>query len=253
MFPLKYRSDSGLEFLQFCSHEDLKDLVDILTTDKGERRWVEYLTGDERFKEHRDELPKAWEVIAAEFQRFGADAIVSLFRRGEGVIYREILSDVCSRLKLPVTESEDIPAIEVRLLAKVLADSWEKMSDAEKVEFAKAAGPAFAGSGFDPMKMAPAALLAALQAAILAGGFAAYQIAMVIANGAARIVLNRGLALASNAAISRAIGVFAGPVGWVITSILSLPMLTGPAYRVTIPAVLVTACLRQKYLNRDML
>ena len=253
MLPLKYRPDSGLEFLQFCSHEDLKDLVDILTKDKGDRRWAEYLTGDKRFKKHRNELPKAWEMIAAEFQRFGADAVVSLFRGGKGVIYRVILSDVCSRLKLSVKGTDELAAIEARLLAKVLAESWEKMSDAEKIEFAKAAGPAFAGSGFDPMKMAPAALLAALQAVILAGGFAAYQVAMVIANGAARMVLNRGLALAANAGIARAMGVFAGPVGLVITGIFSLPLLTGPAYRITIPAVLVTACLRQKYLNRDIL
>ena len=253
MLPLKYRSDAGLKFLQFCSHEELKDLVDILTTDKGERRWAEYLTGDERFKKHCDDLPRAWEMIAAEFQRFGADAIASLLRGGEGVVYREILSDVCSRLKLAANETEDLAAIEARLLVKVLDDSWAQMSDEEKSEFVKAAGPAFAGSGFDPLKMAPAALLAALRAAILAGGFAAYQVAMVIANGAARMVLNRGLALAANAGIARVIGVFAGPVGLVITSILSLPVLTGPAYRVTFPSVLVTACLRQKFLNRDML
>ncbi len=253
MLPLKYRADPGLAFLQFCQHSDLKDLVDILTTDKGERRWAEYLTGDERFKRHRNDLPKAWEMIAAEFQRFGADALASLIRGGEGVVYREILTDVCSRLNITVGEAEDFAAIEARLLAKVLAKSWEKMSDEERIEFAKAAGPAFAGAGFDPVKMAPAALLAALQGAILAGGFAAYQVAMVIANGAARMVLNRGLALAANAGLARAIGIFAGPVGWAISGILAFPMLTGPAYRVTIPAALVTACLRQKYLNREML
>ena len=253
MLPLKYRADPGLEFLQFCNHDDLKDLVDILTTDKGERRWAEYLTGDKRFINYRDDLPKAWEMIASEFQRFGADAIASTIRRGEGVVYRVILTDVCGRLKITANETEDFAVIEARLLAKVLADSWEKMSDAEQFEFAKAAGPAFAGAGFDPRKMAPAAILAALQGAILAGGFAAYQVAMVIANGAARMVLNRGLALAANAGITRAIGVFAGPVGWVVSGILALPLLTSAAYRVTIPATLVTACLRQKHLNHDML
>ena len=36
MIPLKYRDDPGLEFLQFCSHEDLDPLVEILAKDKGE-------------------------------------------------------------------------------------------------------------------------------------------------------------------------------------------------------------------------
>jgi uncharacterized protein YaaW (UPF0174 family) len=250
MLPLKYRSDPGLEFLQFCDHQDLQELVAILTTDKGKARRTQYLTGDERFIKHRNDLSKAWELIAAELQRFGADALVSTLRGGEGVVYREILTDLCSQRKITASETEDFAAIEARLLQKVLADAWEKMSPEDRAAFAKEAGSA---AGVDPLKMAPAAILAALQAAILAGGFASYQIAMIIANGAARMVLGRGLAFAANAGLARAMAVFAGPVGWVISGLLAVPMFTGPAYRVTFPATLMIACLRRKLLNQDLL
>ncbi|MCF7674041.1 MAG: DUF3944 domain-containing protein [Akkermansiaceae bacterium] len=250
MLPLKYRTDPDLEFLQFCEPQDLNDLVDILTTDKGESRRTEYLTGDERFIKHQNDPSKAWELIAAEFQRFGADSVATIIRGGKGVVYRDILIDVCSHLKIKATKTEDIMAIEARLLQKVLADTWEKMSDEERAAFAKEAG---AAAGFDPLKMAPAAIFAALQAAIQAGGFAAYQMAVIIANGAARLVLNRGLAFAANAGLVRAMAVFAGPVGWTISGLLALPMFTGPAFRVTIPATLMIACLRRKHLNRDFL
>ncbi len=49
MIPLKYRDDPGLEFLQFCSHEDLDPLVEILAKDTGEYRWSASLGGNKEF------------------------------------------------------------------------------------------------------------------------------------------------------------------------------------------------------------
>ncbi|MDW2646713.1 ubiquinol-cytochrome C chaperone family protein, partial [Citrobacter sp. HN-141] len=43
-------------------------------------------------------------------------------------------------------------------------------------------------------------------------------------------------------------GAFAGPVGWVLSSLWLLIDLAGPAYRVTLPSCIFIAYMRQKHL-----
>ena len=254
MFSLSYRDDPGLAFLQFCSHADLRDLADILTTDKGSRRHTEQLSAEPTFFDNRDDLTKVWHLIAAELQRFGGNTVVSLlFRGGKGVLYREILADVCGHLKTEIRDGEDFSPIESRVLLKVLEKSLEKMTEEERAKFVKSAAGMFANGQFNPAAATPAAILAALQAAFAMGGFAAYQIALIAANAVSKFILGRGLAFAANTGLMRVLGLVAGPPGWAISGILSVPMFSGPAYRVTVPAVIYVAYLRQKYINRDQL
>lgn len=65
-----------------------------------------------------------------------------------------------------------------------------------------------------------------------------------MANGIARALIGRGLGFGVNAGIMRAMGVFAGPIGWILTGMWTLIDIAGPAYRVTIPAVIFVAFLR---------
>lgn len=253
MFSLSYRDDPGLAFLKFCAHDDLRTLADILTTKQGSKRRTAQLLGTPEFLASRDDLTKVWHVIAAELQRFGADGVVSFFRRGKGVLYREILTDVCKRLKIKIYDGEEFSEIEGRVLLKVLENSLEKMTEEDRASFVKDAAEGFKNGPFNPIAAAPAAILAALQAAFAMGGFAAYQVAAIAANAVSRFILGRGLAFAANIGLMRALGLVAGPIGWVISGILSVPMITGPAYSVTIPAVIYVAYLRQKYIIRDLL
>ncbi|MFT1608869.1 DUF3944 domain-containing protein, partial [Enterobacter hormaechei subsp. steigerwaltii] len=46
----------------------------------------------------------------------------------------------------------------------------------------------------------------------------------------------------------RTMGAFAGPVGWVLSSLWLLIDLAGPAYRVTLPSCIFIAYMRQKHL-----
>jgi len=246
MFSLSYRDDPGLEFLRFCSQEDLKDFSDILMFDKGELRYAEQLSGDSRFTDSRHDLAKAWKIIAAELQRFGADTVAAFFRGGEGVLYKEILEDVCGYLKVDFREAEDLSDVEDRVLISVLKSSLEKMTEKERAEFAKSAGPVFGDGKFDTAGATPAAILAALQAAIAMGGFAAFQVAAIAANAVAKFVLGRGLTLAANAGLMRFLGVIGGPIGVAISAILTVPMITGTAFRVTVPGVIFVAYLRHK-------
>src|SRR6266480_2780872 len=98
---MKYRKDSDLEFFKDCSASDLDPLVLILTRDKeGMPRWTEQLTSHPRFQQCTPNHKKYWELIAAELQCFGANTVVThVLRGGQGVLYREILMDVCNKLK----------------------------------------------------------------------------------------------------------------------------------------------------------
>ena len=133
--------------------------------------------------------------------------------------------------------------IEGQIQIKVLEKAYEKMTDEERAALLGEIGAAHAGE-------IPAAFpVIALQAAIKLGGFAAYRIALIVANAVAKQVLGHGLRLAVNAGIARAIGVLAGPIGWAVTVIWTLFDIAGPAYRVTIPCVLQVAYMRQKSVS----
>ena len=254
MFSLRYRNDPGLTFLQFCSHEDLKDLADILmTTKKGVRRRSEQLSAEPDFWGSRDDLTKAWRLIAAELQCFGGDTVANFCRGGKGALYRKILKDVCKHLKVEFRSGDEFPIIENHVLIRVLKEVLEKMSENERAEFVKSAADLFADGKFDPANATPAAILAALQASIAMGGFAAFKVVAIAANAVSRFLLGRGLSLAANAGLMRFLGVLGGPIGIAISGVLSVPMLSGPAYRVTTRAVIYVAYLRQKHLNREPL
>lgn len=134
MIALRYRQDPGLDFLQFCSHEDLKDFCDVLSTG----RFGEQLCGEPRYCANINDLPKVWDLIAAELQRYGGDTVVSLlFRGGRGVLYRKILKDVCAHQKVKIADDEDFAVIESRLLLELLKRMLDNMSEGERTEFAR--------------------------------------------------------------------------------------------------------------------
>jgi len=116
---MKYKYDPDLEFLQNVSSEDLKKLVQILTKSKTEE-----LTKREIYKEFYQEHSVYWQEIAAELQYFGGNTILNVIRR-EGVLYAEILQDVCKVLGV-TTKSDAVEDIESLLLSKKETDLKEK-------------------------------------------------------------------------------------------------------------------------------
>ncbi len=67
-------------------------------------------------------------------QCYGGNTFINFFRN-EGVLYKEILCDVCDHLKVNYNESSSTFLIEQNILAKLLKDSLERMSkeDLEKL------------------------------------------------------------------------------------------------------------------------
>lgn len=244
---MAYRYDTDLEFLSKCKSEDLNELVFCLTHDKdGDPRLTEELTTNALYKRHHPDHHQYWELIAAEVQCFGANSFATIFRGGKGVPYKEVLTDVCDKMKVNYNKNSSVETIEQNLLMKILKDSLEKMSASEIRELAESLGVKNTNS------ITAEALIGSFQAIFRMGGFKSYQLTLVVVNAVMKALVGRGLALAGNAALTRVAAVMTGPIGWVITGLWTAVDLAGAAYRVTIPAVIQIAFLRQKLKYADL-
>ncbi len=240
---IKYRDDEDLVFLKNCDQDDLKVLADMLIYKKsGKKRLNQDLAEEREFRLCNDDYRKVWDLIAGELQLYGGDSIINLTRRGYGVPYRENLIDVCKKMRVNFNKNSTTEKLEMNLIMKVVEDALENMSDDEKREIAKE-------MKLDVEQMTTQLIVAALQTAIRAVGFRAYQITLIVANSIARALLGRGLTFVANAGLMRAMALFAGPIGIISNVVLTIPLLTGPAYRVTIPATIHVAYMRQKMLH----
>ena len=130
----EYRPDEGLDFLEDIPSEHLEGLVALLVKDRNEE-----LTNTEGYKRHYPDHNKYWQEIATEIQTFGGNTFSNIYR-GEGTIYREILHDVCDRLKVNYNKGSSIQGIEMNLLQKALEDSFENLDSDQKSEVLKVLG-----------------------------------------------------------------------------------------------------------------
>lgn len=240
---MKYRFDPDLEFLAKVSSSDLEGLVSTLIKDKdGNLRLTEELTGTTEYKRHQNDYAKYWELIAAELQNFGANTFATIIRGGEGVLYKEVLCDVCDKLKVNYKPEFKVEAIEQNLVMKLIEDSIANLSLEELRQMAQEAG--------DPnyMSLTKDAAIAAFIATFRAGGFKSFMILTTVVNAVLKALIGRGLGFAAVGTMQRTAAILVGPVGWVITGLWTAFDLASPAYRVTIPAVIHVVALRQKML-----
>lgn len=245
---MAYRYDPDLEFLESIKSEDLNDLVYCLTHDKdGDSRITEELTLSSAYKTHNPDHHQYWNLIAAEIQCFGANTFATIFRGGKGVLYKEVLIDVCEKMKVNFNKDSSTEKIEENLLMKILTDAIEKMSPEELKELAEATGIKNTNG------ITPEAITGVFQAVFRAGGFKSYQLTLIIVNSILKAIIGRGLSFAGNAALTRTMAILTGPIGWVITGLWTAIDIAGAAYRVTIPAVIQIAALRQKNLYKKQL
>lgn len=239
---MAYKFDEDLEFLRELKSSDLNEFVEILKGKDGDGRMTEELSAKDDFKKFYPDHQRYIELICEELQLFGGNTIANIFR-GHGLLYKEILCDVCDKLKVNYNKSQNTQTIEQGLFMKILSDSLDKMSEEDLKNISS-------DLGLKTANFTSQAVMGALQIAIKQSGFMAYKIALIVANAIAKAILGRGLVLATNVGIVRTVSIFAGPIGWLITGVWTAADIAGPAYRVTIPAVIQVAFLRQVYLNR---
>lgn len=242
-----YREDDDLNFLQYIKSEDLNDLVECITKGKnGELRITEELTMSDGYKKYYPDHNKYWKNIASEIQLFGANSIISLFRLGKGVLYREVLEDVCSKLKVNYNTKSETAVIERNLLQKIVEDSLENLSQEDKIKLAKDMRIS------DPLLLTGEALTSSLIFAFKQGGFKSYQLTLKVVNIIWKALFGKGLSFAANSTIAKTLSIATGPIGWTVTGLWTLNDIASPAYRVTIPSVIQVAQLRIKHENSKL-
>jgi len=242
---LRYRADRDLDFLEDAANEDLEILLGYVSD-----ALTEEITSEDAYVVNHPNHKKYWDLLAAEVQSFGGNTIVNAFR-GYGVPYREVLIDVANNLNVNFSEQASVELIEMNLLMKICHEALGKMSEAERAQIVKD----MEIKGL--LNLSPETIVAALQVAIKFAGFKAYMLATTVANGVATKLLGTGLITSgipfvANASLMRVMGVFAGPIGWVITGLWTLIDIAGPAFRVTVPSVIQIAYMRQKYINKQV-
>lgn len=148
-------------------------------------------------------------------------------------------------MKVNYNSNARTEAIEQNMLMKILQDALEKMSPEELRELANSLG-------VKDLSVTRNVLVGAFQAIFKAGGFKSYQLTLIVVNAVLKALIGRGLSFGGNILLTRTMAVLAGPIGWIVTGLWTAVDVAGPAYRVTIPAVIQVAALRQKHLYGDV-
>ena len=232
--------DKDLLFLAECRNDDLQTLADYLVYDPKDKkkRFNESLS---KTRSYHIYYPHAMQKIVIEISNelsyYGSNDIAyfvrGIFGKQKGVSYREILEDVCDKLKVNYNKTTSTELVEQYLLQKVLADAVEKMSP-EEVDILCAD---FGLKGKQDM------------AHIFALGSPIYYRAIILLVQA--LVKRMGLAAAGYFVGGRLLALLAGPVGLILTGLWAAADIVGPAYRVTIPCVILIAYMRATYKISD--
>lgn len=239
------QDESLLILLQKADNEDLKTLADIITTNKkGKHRPNESLTSRAKYTTcYPHNMRALVPDIVDELQCYGANTVMTLLRRGKGVSYRTILRDVAKKLKVSYNKHTEDENLERYILQKMFDDIAVNMSEEELRALAESMKIRLT-AGYSKQ-----AIIALLQAAIRRGGFQSYIWIVVAANAISRALFGRGLSFVANALLTRITSVFAGPIGIAFNILWTTIDIAGPAYRVTIPAVVQIAYIRNKLQN----
>lgn len=229
--------DKDLAFLNDCSNEELKALIDILVFDKdGKKRYAESLSNTKMFCEnYPNNIKVLVPHIIQEIQLFGGNTLINVIRR-HGVSYREILEDVCDKLKVNYNKKLPTNLLEYELLKKVAVTTIEKMSDEDIKKF---------DANLDKTRLIDF-IMENNGAAIT--GIISIIVAQITKAGAK----DAGLMLFGKVLAPRVLS-FAVPVLNVLAAVWTVFDLASQAYRVTVPFTITVAFIRRMNDSEDEL
>lgn len=149
--PLKYREDKGLAVLALADDGDIDRLADLLTHDEtdGNLRLAQELLDESDFKKARagGRSGDAWQLVAAELQAFGGDGVANRIRsiKGDhtGVPYQVILEDIAKHVGTDLKRIDGVLACEAALIQKMLLERYFPESGASVSPHARSAALEF--------------------------------------------------------------------------------------------------------------
>ncbi|EAK3673935.1 GTP-binding protein [Campylobacter jejuni] len=200
-------------------------------------------------------------MILEELQTFGGNTLANTVR-GAGIFYKEILCDVADKLKVKYDKSANVENIEKAILLNSFNESLKNLSENDLREIVKDFSIDINTYTIESISNA---ITKTDNLRLL------YQIAMLVVKAIAnKVTINTAIfttssliagncligsgavsgALGSAATFlgSRVAGTLAGPIGMIISSIWMIIDIAGPAFRVTVPAVIYIAFLRRQFL-----
>ncbi|MGN0257556.1 MAG: DUF3944 domain-containing protein [Bacteroides sp.] len=244
--------DKNLSFLQYAENNDLRTLCDILTlNNKGEFRVNEKLSDTDSYIEcYPDNMAGMWKDIAYELQSFGGNTFMNVFsRHGRGPEYESIVNDVCRKVGVKVPRHAECEQMESLLLEFFCKKALDRMSEEELRSLCEELGITAKN------KVTRTAMIAAIIATRKVSTRAYVFVLQTIMSFLERFILGRMTIVLTGGLLSRSLSILTGPVGMALLTGYTLWDLAGPAYRVTIPAVLQVAMMRAAYksnLNKEV-
>ena len=236
------RIDLDLQFLPHCDNDDLRTLCNILMYDNdGKIRLNENIsTSDNYLSCYPYNMKGMWKELASELQCYGGNTILNCFRGGVGPSYDSIVADVCKRMRVEVTKYDTVEEMEQKLLIHVSKKAIGELGESHVRAIMDECG-------LHNYERSKAGLLAALVALQVINRKVFIIVIESIMRIVSRILIGRGIMYAGVGIFSRGIGILFGPIGWLIMGGWAVWDMLGPAYRVTIPAVIQVAYMRVKY------
>jgi len=234
---LNYTYDDGLEFIQYCSNEELNFFVELY---KNEAKITQDLTSQSEYKRYYPNHHKYWKTIVAELQYFGGNTILNT-PRGCGVLYKEILCDVCSKELISYDKNADVAQIEKVLIFEYLEKIIKNMIPDELEEFK---------NNLNLTQIDEIKLLNEIRKRLFTNKVFFQNTVTILLSSLGKSfikqVLKNALPFIAQALLKKSVGL---PVGIAI----NIKELTDPAFRITLPSVLYISYLREKYKEKDLL
>ena len=230
------KQDKDLMFLASCQNDDLRTLCDILTyNNKGEIRLSEQLTDTDAYLNYYpDRMNLMTGEIAEELRKFGSNTVRTFCRKGEADSYETIVRRVCKRMGVKVDDCDNTPTMECELLTTICEQTTSKLSDEELRKLADKAG-------IPHKSLNHQMLVTAILYAIRRNTYLLTEMIYYVTSRIASMLLGRWMGMS---AVSRYLGMVAGPIGWTLLAGWTLSDIASPAYRVMIPAVIMVASMR---------
>lgn len=233
------------KLLKNASNRELIMLADIIT-DKGNGR----ISLNNRVKEliihHKAKhtLHQATNLLALEICAFGGNTLVNMIR-SDKVDYCKIVQDVATKLGAKVPKNASIIEVEKLIIHKVLEKILQDKKSVASIEkFCIHQGVKFDQALLEKLKQKGDITELASFILSCAGS---YTISSLLTSA---LMSGSGMALGANGAALGGAALRAAALNPVIAGLSAIWLtysLSGPAYRVTVPAVIYIATIRQKW------
>ncbi|WP_318385909.1 ubiquinol-cytochrome C chaperone family protein [Enterobacter sp.] len=222
-----------LPVLKNATNAELAPLVEYIT-----KAMNNSLDSESRYKTHYPQHNQYVDLIDQELRAFGGNTFVNLFRGG-GPAWKVVVIDVADKLDAKYEESWPVERIELAVLAAITRKAWKEMDEGQRKDLLTQMDLTAGTAMLFPEE--------SLMTQLTSSRFSSLMLASLIANVFASQILGKTIAMtAASFVASRGAASFIGPVGWVVTGLWTAFDLSGPAYRITVPAVAQVALLRQR-------